>query len=438
MKKLNNILNKIILLWPIAILFGIFDYRFSQHYYPNLSQHFQIFTSGFFDHTSTLTIYAIITTSLLIISTFLNKKELDTNIQNFKKILPIFLLILISLISTIIFKQQYPPVIQSPPQSIILFWTLPFLATFLSLNYIQTHNLNAKLIRSATATLFGFSTIILIQFFTEILPGETTNHLGRLNWPYIDPFNIKKTASPNLLAYIFSPSIIFNIYQFSKTKNSLNLILVLASSLILILTQSYTAILTTSFVIFIFFFKKLTNKKKILLTISSILILFLITLTQYNTPKFQILLGKTNNSNSISERTKIYKVSQYLIQKTPITGLGISNFQKEFKAEQSKVLDQEIIEREIPPHPHNLLLHIWSEIGIFAMTAFLYIYIKALISILNFKQTETPLHIMLALYFCLHGLVDVPLFLEEHFYIYTSIILSFLILNHSNKSLSSN
>lgn len=435
---LNKIKEKLILLYPVVLFLGILDYRFSNTLYPNLSKHLQIFKSGYFDHTSILTLSSFALILILIHELTSNKTYQENTLSNLKKAKYFLIPLLLSLFITTVTTNQISPIIRSTPQIIILFWLIPLSTITLYINYIISNQLEAKLTQNIKILSLITSSVILFQNFIKLFPGVTKDHLDRLSWPYIDPFNLNMSASPNLLAYIYAPLTIFAFVQTYKKRNLLNFINLLLTTSILLLTQSYTAAISTISVIFIYLFYMLSRANKIKLVAITSIIFTTIVITQYQTPKFQILLGRTDTPNSITERGRIYKVTYNLIKESPLIGLGFNNYQEKFKSIQSEILDQPIIEREVPPHPHNLILNAWVEFGLLGAITFLSLYISLAKHILQTKKNELSIFTLILLYFCIHGLIDTPLFLEEHYYLFLAIILSFFSIQSSQKSLTSN
>ncbi len=207
------------------------------------------------------------------------------------------------------------------------------------------------------------------------------------------------------------------LVEFKRLKKiSLKIFNILALAIfasVILLTQSYTSILVLLFLIGLFWFLKLPKKIKIISLLISPLILALFIFSQKDSPKFQILFGTADYSkpNSIIRRLQIYEVNEFALEQNLIKGLGAGNYQNYFLQNQNQILENPIPTEEVPPHPHNLAMNFWADLGIFGLILILIIYLWTAV---NIFQKDQNLYFLVLAYPLLHGLIDTPYTLEEN------------------------
>ncbi len=413
-KILQKVTLILVALLPTAIILSLLDYRFHSYFWPQLDLlRFQ--QSAFFDFTSfSFYFYILLIGICLIQFIFFDFKQ---QIKNSLKILPIWLLISIILAIAGAFIAELnhvplEPVIKSPLNQILINLLVP-IGLAVSLIWQQkTNPTSATVLKKSFSITFGlFALIILFEFVTNYFPGDNRDFLNRLVWPYIDPFVDLKAESANWLSYIFAPATLISIYLFKQFKKPHFLVSAVLTVSVLLLTKSYTGILAFGSAIGLYFFLLANNKWKVRIIILSLICLGIFVLTQWHTPKFQVLLGNYHLPNSLERRAQIYEASIKGLTEQPLTGFGIGNYQNYLRNNIKRLTGDTIPERELPPHPHNLILYFWSEFGLLGLISILTVYLGVTWSIISQPRSNAIYSFLL--YPLIHGLFDVPYGLEE-------------------------
>lgn len=403
-------------LYPFAIILGLLDYRFHNYYWPELAELYPVMPFAFFDVITLGTIFLAIFVGMFTISIILDDRVRKQSTLSLKKTWWIWLLMLVATLSTVFTYEAVNPVIRSLPFQIIQIWLLPMASAFSLVVFCKSYqHLTRRFLLTSLITGSLFAGLIIFEFLTDILPGANTDFLGRLVWPYIDPFTNLQAENANWLAYLFAPFTLFSLVLLRRRCfKYLSLISLLLGIAILVLTQSYTGILMAAALASFFIFRTVNRKQQIIFTITGLILLTVLVATQYNTRKFQILIGNTEATNSLSRREQIYLVTADLLKESPVAGLGISNYQNLFIDRQAQLFPaaELVPDPQIPPHPHNLVLHFWTELGLFAALTMLSIYLLTGFKLIR-KFREHHQYLILA-YPLLHGLLDAPYSLEEN------------------------
>jgi O-antigen ligase len=408
----KKVLNILIYLVPVFLIAGIIDYRFHNYFWPDLN-FFRIIPSlRMFDFFSIFDAFLLLVFAGYLISPRIEKKVkwIDFTI----------LFLIIGLILSRIFYVQIEPSIKSYWFQVYINYANPILLFFVLMFSLK----DVKVFKNFSNILmivFGFfGLVILFEYFTGLLPGETRDFLMRLAWPYIDPFFGLKAESANWLSYLFGPMVIFasvhlaqKIKEHKKVLNYLvESLCIFISVLVLILTKSYTGIGVTFLIIALLVFINIPRKAKKYFTLGFVLLIAIFIATQYNTQKFQILLGHYSKENSIERREQIYTFNYEAFKENWLKGIGPGNYQSFFKENMEKYIGTAIPEEEVPPHPHNLVTHFWSDLGIFGLIAALSLYIGTFYELI--VKRKKALFFLIPLYFLAHGMLDLPYGLEEN------------------------
>jgi O-antigen ligase len=408
----KKVLNILIYLVPVFLIAGIIDYRFHNYFWPDLN-FFRIIPSlRMFDFFSIFDAFLLLVFAGYLISPRIEKKVkwIDFTI----------LFLIIGLILSRIFYVQIEPSIKSYWFQVYINYANPILLFFVLMFSLK----DVKVFKNFSNILmivFGFfGLVILFEYFTGLLPGETRDFLMRLAWPYIDPFFGLKAESANWLSYLFGPMVIFasvhlaqKIKEHKKVLNYLvESLCIFISVLVLILTKSYTGIGVTFLIIALLVFINIPRKAKKYFTLGFVLLIAIFIATQYNTQKFQILLGHYSKENSIERREQIYTFNYEAFKENWLKGIGPGNYQSFFKENMEKYIGTVIPEEEVPPHPHNLVTHFWSDLGIFGLIAALSLYIGTFYELI--VKRKKALFFLIPLYFLAHGMLDLPYGLEEN------------------------
>jgi putative inorganic carbon (hco3(-)) transporter len=115
--------------------------------------------------------------------------------------------------------------------------------------------------------------------------------------------------------------------------------------------------------------------------------------------------------DTLQIRYAIWVSTVEMLLEKPILGLGLNGF-------ASTYLDYRLIDYPEPfQYPHNFLLTLWTELGLFGFVIFLLIFYKAFkLNYLSFSHKKSLLAVGLISgisYMIIHGFVDVPYFKND-------------------------
>ncbi|PJC36900.1 hypothetical protein CO046_02945 [Candidatus Peregrinibacteria bacterium CG_4_9_14_0_2_um_filter_53_11] len=409
---------------PFFLITGLIDYRFHNYLWPAADRLRPLKPLFLFDFFSAYDGYALL---LLAVGGLVGAASLIVNkglkpgraVGWLKNLRPRWLylaalLTLLGVLSSYFLTTPIEPRIHSFRWYAGLQFVLPIAIFLLGSLIIREERWRRRLLVS-WMSCFGLLALGGIgEFFTDLLPGVNKDFLGRLVWPYIDPFVPNKPESANWLSYLFAPTFLIALTELTRRlKKGRSIILeagvALSSLMALLLTQSYAGIGAVAIVATLWLFWQLGRKGKIILVIGVLLVGVVGIATQYDSPKFQILLGNYKKENSVERRAQIYTVAVGMLREDPIAGIGPGNFQSSFKEKMSDFLEAPIPNEEVPPHPHNLILYFWSELGVLGLLALILIYSGTLGELLLKRSTAA----VVVSYLLIHGLVDVPYGLGE-------------------------
>ena len=283
------------------------------------------------------------------------------------------------------------------------------------------------IVKSFLILIFYLFLVTIYQYFT--------------NWnlpnAYIYPNVHRLTAifsQPNMLALLIAPlaSFLF-VYFLEVNKKMYYLIASLLGFIILFFTKSHGALLAVSIaLLFYFIFEK--SYRKFSITICALFILFIFIFTSpiqyFNTFKQQLFSpGIHLQITSTEIRSHLWRNSLGIIKDNYLLGTGI----RSFKNTMNKYHNINWI--EIYPHPHNIFLNVWIELGLFGLIVFLFIIKQIFISLQEMLRRNNKMFYPLALSWItilIHSLVDLPYF-KNDLSILFFILLGLTILNISNE-----
>lgn len=396
-KIYSKIQNFIVYLLPFFLVLGILDYRYHSYYWPNFDVFSYLSVGNFFDYFSLFSLFLVL---FFLFSFFKNFR--------FNKILTLLLLtILVGGLVSIFSNNLLDPILRNPWIYLLQVYVLPALLGLVLVNRLKDKVVKDNFEVSLICCFSFLALLTIVQFYFNVFPGESMDFMGRAVWPYIDPFADMKPESANWLAFIYAPMVLLGIMKAIDGKKWIilpSLILLFA----LFLSESYGGIITLFVLSFAYLFVKVSAKARLGLFAFGILSVLVIFVTQYSSPKFQALIGNYHMPNSIERRVQICEFNYKSLQKNLFTGLGLANYQSNFRENQSNYLSETIPEVELPPHPHNLAFNFWSDLGLLGLISIIFIYLYAFYNL--FKQNWSFLLIMYPL---IHGLIDTPYILEE-------------------------
>jgi O-antigen ligase len=397
MSRLKKIQEILLYLLPVFLIFGILDYRFHSYFWPRFNV-LNFFEFGrFFDFVSIFTVFL-----LAFLLTSFNKRF------KFNKFLLLTGgLVLLGGIVSLAAGFLVEPILKNPLLYFVQIYLLPVLLCMALVSLLMDFKYKSRFENILVISFSVLAAMTILQFMFGFLPGAAQDFMGRAVWPYIDPFSEMKPESANWLAFIYAPMALLGIMKV-KDGNRWMLVPSLILFVGLLLSESYGGILTLLILVFVYLFVHVSKKAKYGLITTSLLAMIVLIVTQYNTPKFQALIGNYHMPNSIERRAQIYEYSWKAMHDSFVPGIGLANYQSDFRERQHIYLEESIPELELPPHPHNLIFNFWSDLGLFGLLAILGIYVFAIWNL--FKRNWSYL---LIAYPLVHGMIDTPYILEE-------------------------
>ncbi|MBU0981712.1 O-antigen ligase family protein [Patescibacteria group bacterium] len=396
--------NYFLSLLPVFIVLGIIDYRFSNYFWPGLD-FVQVWSGAkMFDFLSVLTVYCAATVLVWMIS-----GGWQMPLRWFHGVIG---LILTGLLIGGFAYSPVEPQIKSFWVQMVVNYFMPIAVFLVAAGaFTRSGKLRDAFIKVFLVSFSILGVLCIFQFFSGVLPGESKDFLGRAVWPYIDPFSDMKAESANWLAYLFGPTLLLSAVQFFRSRSALYLISFVIAAIVLFLSKSYTGLFVSGFLVVVLMFFQVPKKWRVSVLAGALIAGVLLVVSQWNTPKFQVLLGNYELPNSIERRVQIYSFTWEMMGERLVQGIGIGNYQSFFRAHQGEVFEVPIPEIELPPHPHNLLMNAWSDLGIAGLLGFLVLYGGALWFFL--KDPNKGVFFLVFMYPLGHGVMDVPYGLEE-------------------------
>jgi O-antigen ligase len=122
--------------------------------------------------------------------------------------------------------------------------------------------------------------------------------------------------------------------------------------------------------------------------------------------------------NSLASRVMIWNASREMIIDSPIVGIGSGNFQEAYLRYQQRF--PQYLEWAVP-HPHNILLALWLNTGIFGLIGFLIVSYVAVREAVRTLQKGRPAFgnalpaLVLSFFaaFFVNGMADTPYFKND-------------------------
>jgi len=421
--KIQYLLKRVVLFVPFFLVLGIFDYRFHNYYWSrfNLTRFLPGYDS-YFDFFSIYGVFLVFFSFFTILFFLRDFKALKLLKRfRFKNVLKdrfsgwylVFAWLLLGIVFSFFGFESVDPYIKSWFAQITTNYIIPVLTVGLILFYLRNRPQLDNFTLGLWLSLSFLAGLSLLQYYLCVFPGDSVDFLGRLVWPYIDPFVGMQAENANLLAYMVAPALLLSLLQIELRKGLgryLALGLFLVNFWALLLTKSYTSLAAVFFLVALYVFFKVSRKYKLYVISGLILFSLFFVATQYKTAKFQVLLGKTEHVSSLSRRAQIYRYNFIVLSKNLLVGVGPGAYQSYFRLHQGDVLDVPIPEKELPPHPHNLIFHFAFELGIFGLISILGLYGLTFWKLLNPKENA---YFYIFAYFLIHGLLDTPYALEE-------------------------
>lgn len=252
--------------------------------------------------------------------------------------------------------------------------------------------------------LYVISALVLsFSAFYQVFTGSYIHYLeDRASGPF---------TNANYLSLYLGPAFVFLlIYLIKKWKRipALEIALSVLSLVILALaiyfSKSYAcwiAIFGVFVVYFLFQIKKFSFRS-VGVVLGALLLVCVLFWTQIGTQKFDRLIGVSS-----SARIEAWKVSLDFIKENPISGIGLWQFEPQYKLKAAEILGKRPYELSIL-HPHNIFLAFWLNTGILGLIAFLWFLTVCFWKLKKNKSLEVIISCAMLFYIVLHGFFDTP------------------------------
>jgi putative inorganic carbon (hco3(-)) transporter len=392
MRILRFLLGLTIALSPLYILRGLIELPFLNFYLPYTFLELLILTS-------------IASTIIYFIATKQKFSILRTHFE-----LPILLFTLSALVSVFVSFDFWGGL------GIFKAYFLEPVLFYYCLVFVIKKSSNQFVLFGLFASSFWLGLLGLIQKFTgsySFAPIEIAQ--GRITAVY---------NSANALAMFLCPISILSISQYIKNKSSQKLIYLLIFifvTVIIFLTKSRGGMVSLVISLSVFIYFLITLKIKLLKRnwfIGPIIILLGLTIFLYqfylNYNFFKVDWTKPyTEGDTLQIRFFIWAGTINMLKDHPVTGAGLNGFKTLYTNQYRLPLYQEQFQ-----YPHNLILTIWTETGIYGMASFTLLNVLAYSLIIRkiYKHKNPVLGAGIAgvlSYILLHGLVDVPYFKND-------------------------
>jgi len=151
--------------------------------------------------------------------------------------------------------------------------------------------------------------------------------------------------------------------------------------------------------------KNFTRKVKTWACIGLLMVLVLVGFSQVGTEKFQTFLEFSERSSS-SARMQIWNASVDMISGSTFLGIGLGQFESQYQWKVADLYGMETYEW-LMPHPHNFLLGIWLNFGLFGVLAMVCILVFAFMRVRRGDEVSLVIACAMAAVL-IHGMFDMP------------------------------
>ena len=187
----------------------------------------------------------------------------------------------------------------------------------------------------------------------------------------------------------------------------------------LIATNSYGAFIGVFFAflcygIYHFFYSPWKGNKKsawqkIVMFAVLVILIFALLIPQLDAWKFKTVL-QTTGTSSTAIRMETYEVALKMIQRAPVQGIGLGQFENVYKSDAAKLLGRPPVRPDVL-HAHNLYLSFWLYTGILGLAVMLVILVNFFMSLKGLSDGKKGMVVILfsmMIVILVHGLVDTP------------------------------
>jgi putative inorganic carbon (hco3(-)) transporter len=284
----------------------------------------------------------------------------------------------------------------------------PILFFFVLIDYLKQKDSLNKIYKSLGLSALAISLFGIFQWATNSgipTPWDFENRITSI-FDY-----------PNAVGLFLGPIIILGALQIYKNKKDrLWITVTFLSSIAIILSKSEAAWIAVAGTLFIAF---LINKKtrKITTAALAILILLVAIIPQARNFTSQKLLLQDYSGQV---RITIWKESFKMLKDKPLFGAGLSGY-KTALTPYHKATHLELFQ-----YPHNIVLNIWTELGLLGLIAIGFLAFQIL------KKPQFTIVTFVLLEMTIHSLVDVPYF-KNDLSVLTWIFLAILIYQYAHR-----
>jgi O-antigen ligase len=278
---------------------------------------------------------------------------------------------------------------------------LPMVATLLFAVAYQTDSSRNK--KALVIWIMGIVGVLLATLPALMLGIRTFD--GRLEGVF---------TSPNFLGFFLFPGVLLSLWMFKThptfwiRQTAVALILSVAMGIFLTRSAGSSAAVLVSILTYSFLgIRQLGNVRRAPrgLLVSMLIVALLMFAT------FQeklVTLTETDARSSFASRMMIWRSAGVLIVEHPVIGIGLGNFQQEYLYLQP--LFPPYLEWAVP-QPHNLVLALWLQGGLFGLLIMLFFWIQAMRS-LERRDISEEEKVLAGIFVGIlsYGIFDTPLF----------------------------
>lgn len=219
---------------------------------------------------------------------------------------------------------------------------------------------------------------------------------------------------PNAVGLFLAPIVAMTVVLLRK--NGARMLAVLLMILAIIFAQTEAAFVAIpAALLIVLLLSRVSLRTKSMVTASAV-ILFFLAFTAVPVVREKILL----NDISGQARTTMWDETMRMLADRPLTGAGLSGFPATIAPYHDATLF------EVFQYPHNVVLNIWTELGVLGLLAALVIAVIVCRAAWRYRDDPFVLAAFAALVvMVVHGLVDVPFF-KNDLALFTTGLLAFL------------
>jgi O-antigen ligase len=294
----------------------------------------------------------------------------------------------------------------------------PLAYFFMARTYFQE---KPGLIPFALRALMLGGVFLAILALQQVWTGDFLTPDGRASGPF---------ESANYLALYLGPIVVYGFLAFARGKElgsgeflsggatmfwriflGLGLLVCLGALYATLSYAAWIAVAAALVVALLVHSRKLPRKVQVGIWASLFVIGGLALVSQFGSDKFEQFLDFTERS-STTVRLQVYQISLAMIQDSPLLGIGLGQFEQVYQEIAPLVLGQDPYEWNMP-HPHNILLGFWLNMGFFGLISFIWLCVRALPWLLEQDKHEHRIAALMLVAILVHGMFDMPYFKND-------------------------